>query len=52
MIGGMTQPLPPRVSATRRRPLPIVVREATMAGLLGLLASWGLAELALLIQGY
>ncbi|MDT8332501.1 hypothetical protein RQ831_15675 [Roseomonas gilardii] len=48
----MTQPLPSCVSATRRRPLPIVFREATMAGLLGLLASWGLAELALLVQGY
>ncbi|SUE43310.1 hypothetical protein [Roseomonas gilardii] len=48
----MTQQLPSCVSAMRRRPLPVVLREATMAGLLGLLASWGLAELALLIQGY
>ena len=48
----MAQPLPPCVSATRRRLLPLVFQEAVMAGLLGLLASWGLAELALMIQGY
>ena len=48
----MSPTLPACVSATRRRPIEIVLREALVAALLGLGAAWGLAELALLVQGY
>ena len=47
----MSHALPACVSATRRRPLEIVLREALLAASLGLGAAWVLAELALAVQG-
>ncbi|MFT8246297.1 hypothetical protein [Roseomonas sp. BN140053] len=47
----MTPRLPACVAATHRRPLDLVIREALLAALFGLLASWGLAELVLRFQG-
>ncbi len=48
----MSPALPACVRATRRRPLSVVLHEALLAALLGLGTAWGLAELALLIQGH
>lgn len=48
----MTPSLPACVSATRRRPLEVVLREAMLAAALGLAGAWVLAELALAVQGY
>lgn len=48
----MSHALPACVSATRRRPLAVVLHEALLAAMLGLGAAWGLAELALAIQGF
>jgi hypothetical protein len=48
-------PPPPRKAAARRRPLRQTIRdaltEASVVGMLALAASWGLAELALLLLG-
>lgn len=48
-------PPPPRKAAVRRRPLRDSIREAlteaSVVGMVALAASWGVAELALLLLG-